>query len=1549
MGRRILFLATLMLAGAVDAAPNVSLDGVWEGLDAVPAEKHQQKPWVRPPKARPVRLQRGALEKLLKQVRPERGGPAAGESTEIILPMPDGSFARFRAVESSVMAPELAARYPEIKTYLGYGVDDPAATVRFDWTPAGFHAQILSPKGAVYIDPFSQGDTEYYTSYYKRDYRKEADGWVCLVRGGEAVAAPAAGGTLTAQRSGSTLRVYRLACAATGEYTAFHGGTVPAGLAAIVTSVNRVTGVYETELSIRLVLVANNDLLVYTNSGTDPYTNNNPSSLLTQNQSTCDSVIGTANYDIGHVFSTAGGGLAYLGAVCKSASKAQGETGTSSPVGDAFDIDYVAHEMGHQFGANHTFNSTTSNCGGGNRNASTAYEPGSGTTIMAYAGICGADNVQLHSDPYFHSVSFDEIIAYVGSGGGSGCASNVVTGNTAPAVSAGFDYTIPASTPFVLTASGSDSDGDSLRYCWEERDLGAAQALTDADNGSSPLFRVFNPTSSPTRIFPKLSAILANTNSLAERLPTTTRTMNFRVTARDNRVGGGGVNTDDMIVNVASTAGPFVLTAPNSSVTLSGAVTVTWNVAGTTNTPVSCSGVDVWLSTDGGTNYPTLLASNTPNDGSQVVVLPNINTTKARIKVQGANNIFFDVSDATFTIVPGIPTPLPIGAGGTLAGEGCAPGNGAIDPNETVTIAFGFQNVGSGNTTNLVATLLAIGGVTAPSGPQTYGVLTAGVAAVSRPFTFTATGSCGGTVTAVLQLQDGPTDYGLITNTFSLGSTVEISATNANSGSISIAQKGKASPYPSAITVSGFTGAVTRVTVKLLGLSHTYPDDLDILLVGPGGQKVMLMSDAGGGGALSGVDLTFAATGSALPDSTQIATGTYQPADYEAGESLASPAPTSPYSTDLAVFNNQDPNGTWSLYIEDDSAKDGGSLAGGWQLVLTSSSNVCCSGASADLAVTVTDAPDPVYVVSNLTYTVTVTNLGPSEAASVVVTDSLPASVNFISASPGCTYSNGAVTCSIGSLNPGTATNLTIIVAPTAPGSLTNTVLVSSAVADPVAGNNAASTVTTVRDTPPILTGNPSSQNVCAGSPVNFSVTVTGNNLAYQWQKDAVNLSNGSPYAGVTTADLSVSPAEAGDYRCLVSNTGGSVTSAVASLTLKAATVITGQPTAQAVCLGGSAQFSVAATGAGPLGYQWQKNTVDLSNGGHYSGANSNVLTVANADNSDAATYRCVVTADCGSVISSNAALTVSYPVLAVSPPSLNFGTIATGTTAYSSFTVSNAGCGTLSVTVATGGAFGVTPVVFGVVAGNVTNVEVSFTPATEGAFSTNVYLTSNGGSSTNSVSGAGAVAPVASCTAMPTIGQAPLNVTFTDTSSGTITNRFWQFGDGGTNNTTVTSVAHTYAAPGSNTVWLTVSGPLGVSSNQTLIVVLPTDTDGDGLPDAYELANSLNPNDSTDAGKDSDGDGFTNTQEYLAGTNPQLASSALRITATALANGDFRVSFSTVTGKFYGVEHNTDLTVTNGWNAFTNNVPGTGGTVEVIDPGAAALPRQFYRVRLVP
>ncbi len=689
-----LFSPTLAAASVENPTPNLSLalaaqdgqtsaDGIWSFVEETAVAIVGQRQIV-PKQYRTVRLNESGLAEVLQRAPREFSEAAKSQRVTLALPMPDGDFITFRIEESPVMEAALAEKFPAIKTYRGRGDDDPTLSVRIDSTPAGFHALIFSERGTVYIDPYQKNDTTNYVTYYKADYQKEADDFQCHFSEANLVPNRAAIPALPAAANGTQLRTYRLACAATGEYTAFHGGTVAAGLAAIVTSVNRVNQIYERDLAVRMVLVANNNLIVYTNPATDPYSNNSGSTMLGQNQTNLDSVIGDANYDMGHVFSTGGGGVAFLGVICETGFKARGVTGLPAPVGDPFDIDFVAHEMGHQFGGNHTFNGTTGNCGGGNRAASAAYEPGSGSTIMAYAGICGSQNLQPNSDDHFHIKSLEEILAYLGT---TSCAATTNTGNTIPTVSSPATFTIPKSTPFTLTATASDGDGDSLTYCWEEYDLGLSSPPdTDSDGQARPIFRSFSPTANPTRTFPKLSDILNNTQTIGERLPTISRTMNFQVTVRDNRSSGGAIKTSTTQVVVSGTSGPFLVTSPNTNVswgTLS-SQTVTWDVANTANAPVNAANVKITLSTDGGNTFPLTLAASTPNDGSESITVPNNPTTTARIKVEAVGNVFFDVSNANFTIFDasgcsfGInPTSQNVAAGGgsgsvtVTAGSGC--------------------------------------------------------------------------------------------------------------------------------------------------------------------------------------------------------------------------------------------------------------------------------------------------------------------------------------------------------------------------------------------------------------------------------------------------------------------------------------------------------------------------------------------------------------------------------------------------------------------------------------------------------------------------------------------------------------------------------------------------------------------------------------------------------------------------------------------------------------------------------------------------------------
>lgn len=576
----------------------------------------------------------------------------------IELPMPNGQSEKFSIRETPVMEPELAKKYPNIKTFTGTSIERKGSTVKVDIGEFGFNAMVLSAEGRYFIDPLNNYTKENYIVYYSKDLQNDYSFECKTEDTPESISLREQRlAYMSANRSASvpvSLRTYRLALACTGEYAIAATGTGSPTksqvLSKMVTSVNRVNSVYELDVAVTMILIANNDTLIFTNSSTDPYTNNDGATMLGQNQSTVTARIGSANYDIGHVFSTGGGGIAGLGVVCSSSNKARGVTGSPSPVGDAFDIDYVAHEMGHQFDATHTFNSQTGSCGGGNRSAGTAYEPGSGTTIMAYAGICGADDIRSNSDPYFHTASIDQINAFINS---HSCPVKTATNNNPPVVEAGANYTIPISTPFALTGTATDPDGDTtLTYSWEQFDLGPAGA-PGSTTGNSPLFRFYPPVNNGFRMFPKLNDILSGTAVKGERLPNYARNMVFRLTARDNQAKAGATGYDQMTITVSAAAGPFNVAMFNTIDTIiaGSKETILWNVANTNLSPVNCSLVRISLSLDNGQTFPIILADSTLNDGNELVDIPNQLSNTARIKIEAIGNIFFDINNAQIRIV----------------------------------------------------------------------------------------------------------------------------------------------------------------------------------------------------------------------------------------------------------------------------------------------------------------------------------------------------------------------------------------------------------------------------------------------------------------------------------------------------------------------------------------------------------------------------------------------------------------------------------------------------------------------------------------------------------------------------------------------------------------------------------------------------------------------------------------------------------------------------------------------------------------------------------
>lgn len=607
----------------------------------------------------------------------------SAHSTIISLPNADGQIELFEVFEASNFEPALQAQFPEIRAFSGRGISDKAATVKLSYSPGGIQTMVFrTGKENEFIEAYSADHNVYAVFRSQRTAGNLA--WKCTTPDEKLEISLNNQVNNTVARSGGNLKTMRLAQSVTAEYSNYFGATSSAQVSLVLAAVNatltRCNGVYEKDLALHLNLIANTTNVFYYNPSTDPYS---PASQMSQwnaqLQSTLTSVIGEANYDIGHLFGASGGGgnAGCIGCVCVNNQKGSGITSPfdAIPQGDNFDIDYVAHEVGHQLGANHTFSMS-------NEGTGVNKEPGSGITIMGYAGITSQD-LAPHSIDIFHQASIAQIQANLNT---KTCPVTTTLVNATPVVNAGADYTIPISTPFALTGSATDADaGDVLTYCWEQNDNASstqtgASSVASATKATGPNWISFKGTTSPTRLFPKLSTILAGQNisgplpggdagANTEALSSVSRTLNFRLTVSDNApysstapVSVGQTQFDDVVITVTNTSGPFAVTAPNTAVSWAGnsTQTVTWSVNNTTAAPVSCANVKISISTDGGNTFSTLLAS-TPNDGSQAITVPNTPSTTARIKVEAVGNIFFDISNTNFTITAGSACGTPSG------------------------------------------------------------------------------------------------------------------------------------------------------------------------------------------------------------------------------------------------------------------------------------------------------------------------------------------------------------------------------------------------------------------------------------------------------------------------------------------------------------------------------------------------------------------------------------------------------------------------------------------------------------------------------------------------------------------------------------------------------------------------------------------------------------------------------------------------------------------------------------------------------------------------
>lgn len=656
------FLTAALLTGLNCVMPSFASAQVWSDVSAAPITAKPGSgisdtlPW-----ARKVRTDTESLKFILSQAPHERLGMS--DST-IDLPLPDGGVATFILMNSPIMESGLMQKFPDMQTYRVVDKTQPQNTGRLDFTSRGFRGMFLYNGETVYIEP-ADDQTGYHT-YYESDYtalepEETSEGFTCGVDEHETentfTPAPQNKSSFETPQKislGENLRVYRMAVATTGEYTQdVGGGTVEGGIAAVLTAINRVNVFFERDVAIRFTLIANNDALIFTDPDTDPFPENTSGGILEQSHTVIVDGVGVESFDIGHVFGNNGGGIASRPSVCAENFKGRGVTGTN--LGRSSEVRFInvlAHEMGHQFSAHHSFNGSTNSCAN-QRSTVANVEPHSGITFMSYIGICGAENVATSRGRFFHNFSMTQITDYVASSNGGGsCGSLLPTSNTGPVIDAGADGTIPISTPFTLSGTASDADGDALLHIWEQVDSGTPNADVDdfADEGTRALFRSFEPNPSLSRTFPQLERVLAGDRVIGEVLPSTDRDLTFRMTTRD---GFGGVADDERIISVTTTAGPFTIETPSATSIEAGvAHTVTWDVANTSAAPVSCEFVNLSLSTDGGNSFTQTLAASTPNDGSETVVFPNVTTSTARLKASCTTQPFFAINDADFTMTP---------------------------------------------------------------------------------------------------------------------------------------------------------------------------------------------------------------------------------------------------------------------------------------------------------------------------------------------------------------------------------------------------------------------------------------------------------------------------------------------------------------------------------------------------------------------------------------------------------------------------------------------------------------------------------------------------------------------------------------------------------------------------------------------------------------------------------------------------------------------------------------------------------------------------------
>lgn len=1551
----------------------------------------------KPSAYRTVRLQVPVLRELLSRAPREFTEAGRTAPVEMTLPLPDGTFARFRVVESPMLTEETAREFPTIRNYSGQGIDDPSASMRCDLTVNGFHAIILSSAGDVFIEPAALGETEHYISYFTRDDPRTRQDRCAA--GSDSAAAWVARGGLPQAFHQAELRTYFLAAAATGEFT--QQFVIPGGdnssaalqqraAADINTAVMGVNAIYNRDLAIRMTLLVRSDL-IFTDPATDGYTSGNQASLNAENQTKMDTVVGDANYDIGHVFDigNAGGGgsgLAALGTVCRTGEKAKGTTGGRG------NFVLAAHEMGHSFGASHTFNANNFGAcfslgGAPQRNAATAYEPASGSSIMSYGSTCsdagGTADLQQSRDLFFNESSLEQIISYTTGGAGAACAVVTNNGNNGIEMSTTDVLYVPVETPFQLTVFARDIDtgpGNNVTVSWEEYDLGPPSP-PNTDDGQRPIFRVYQPTAARTRTFPALTYILNNANDppefyncgtapapvncvTGEALPRVQRTgddaMVFHCVARDNDTRGGSINSVVSRVHIIQTnMGGFRVNATGDW-TQGSRRLVNWQTVGTANPPFNVANVRILLSTDGGLTFPTVLVASTPNDGSESVFLPEVTplTSAARLKVEAiipGFHSFFDISDQNFNIVPLAVSNSADSGPGSLR-EAILEANS--DPGLS-TIRFDVHEGFGVETINLTTELPLI------TSPVIIDGWSQGGAGYSGPPLIELSGvnvSPGFVNNGLTISGGGSTVQGLIINRFS-GSGIDI---RSNGGNKILGCYIGVNANATQVRANSLSGILINNTAnneigrRIAGAENVISgNNIGIRIMGPTATGNEVRNNYIGTNS-AGTDLGNTFDGVRIEGAPQNLIGGTRT---DGGLTL----PTG------NVISGNGANGGSSDGIEISGAGAAGNRIEANLIGL----NTAGTAALGNLGngILIDNAPNTVvgggsaqrnFIAGNQSSSAGIFLTGSGASGTVI-------SGNYLG-------TNFAGTAAI----PNNATNITVqsannqITGNLISGSFIGIYLsfggaTGNSITANYIGTNAAGTAA-LNSTGTGIEMRLTSGNTIGGPQAGMGNLISGNTTALAVISSTSTAIEGN-LIGTNPAGTAAVPNTRGIF------IDGGSNNRVGGLLPGARNVISGNGTGGndhgiilSATSGNTVQGNYIGTNAA--------GTAALGNGGSgiaFGGISSSTNNLVGGASVAA---RNIISANRGNGIFLNGNSNIVQG---------NFiGTDVNGTvnlgngqpTGAAGIEISgsgntigglNAGEGNIIAYNGCAGCFGVNTGsglrIFGTtnrIRGNSihSNVELGLdlNGGGEGANRVTPNDNCDGDSGPNNLQNF-PVLTSASSNGINTVVNGTLNSTastayqidfYASSSCDPSGNGEGQFYLGSaTANTDGTCAANIQVTlpvnlSAGSAVTATATDPAGNTSEFSACVTVPSapDQDGDGLPDDFEQFYFGSPT-TGDPNADNDGDGQSNLSEYLAGTNPTSAASVLRIVSATRDGSGFTLAFSSVAGKKYRIEYRDSLAAGSIWQTLQTNISGNGGIVSIVDPGAPST--RFYRVLVIP